>query len=88
MEQGAPRLVERSGDERLSVDNGSKARSSAEGRSDTSEPKKAGRDGERTKGSKNGGESGALGRALKTVYDNTLREDVPQDFLDLLGKLS
>ena len=28
-----------------------------------------------------------LGRALKTVYDDTLREDVPQDFLDLLGKL-
>jgi hypothetical protein len=30
---------------------------------------------------------GGLGRALKTVYDDTLREDVPQDFLDLLGKL-
>lgn len=29
-----------------------------------------------------------LGRALKTVYDDTLREDVPKDFLDLLGKLS
>ena len=31
---------------------------------------------------------GELGRALKTVYDDTLREDVPKDFLDLLGKLS
>ncbi len=30
---------------------------------------------------------GSLGRALKTVYDDTLRVDVPQDFLDLLGKL-
>ena len=30
---------------------------------------------------------GDLGRALRTVYDDTLREDVPDDFLDLLGKL-
>jgi len=29
-----------------------------------------------------------LGKALRSVYDNTLREDVPGDFLDLLGKLS
>lgn len=29
-----------------------------------------------------------LGRALRTVYDETVREDVPDDFLDLLGKLS
>ena len=28
-----------------------------------------------------------IGRALRTVYDDTLREDVPKDFLDLLGKL-
>jgi hypothetical protein len=31
--------------------------------------------------------SGDLGRALKSVYDSTLAEDVPDDFLDLLGKL-
>lgn len=31
---------------------------------------------------------GAVGRALRTVYDDTLREEVPNDFLDLLGKLS
>lgn len=30
---------------------------------------------------------GDLGRALKSVYDSTLAEDVPTDFLDLLGKL-
>jgi len=30
---------------------------------------------------------GAVGRALKTVYDDTLREEVPDDFMDLLGKL-
>lgn len=28
-----------------------------------------------------------VGRALKTVYDDTLREDVPADFLDLLDRL-
>ncbi|HET9811814.1 MAG TPA: NepR family anti-sigma factor [Sphingomicrobium sp.] len=29
-----------------------------------------------------------IGRALRSVYDETLREHVPDDFLDLLGKLS
>lgn len=29
-----------------------------------------------------------VGRALRSAYDETLREDVPDDFLDLLGKLS
>ncbi len=31
--------------------------------------------------------SGTVGRALRSVYDETLREDVPSDFLDLLRKL-
>jgi hypothetical protein len=31
--------------------------------------------------------SNVVGRALRTVYDETLREDIPDDFLDLLGKL-
>ena len=31
---------------------------------------------------------GPVSRALRTVYDETLREDVPKDFLDLLGKLN
>jgi hypothetical protein len=31
--------------------------------------------------------SGDLGRALRTVYDDTLRESVPDDFMDLIGKL-
>jgi hypothetical protein len=30
---------------------------------------------------------GTVGRALRTVYDDMLREDVPPDFLDLLKKL-
>ncbi len=28
-----------------------------------------------------------VSRALRTVYDNTLREAVPDDFMDLLRKL-
>ena len=31
---------------------------------------------------------GDLGRALRSVYDDTLRETVPDEFLNLLGKLS
>lgn len=32
--------------------------------------------------------SSDLGRALRSVYDDTLRENVPDDFNDLLGRLS
>ena len=32
--------------------------------------------------------SSDLGRALRTVYDDTLRESVPDDFMDLLRKLT
>ena len=32
--------------------------------------------------------AGDLGRALRTVYDDTLREPVPDDFAQLLGKLN
>jgi hypothetical protein len=31
--------------------------------------------------------AGTVGRALRTVYDDMLREEVPRDFLDLLRKL-
>jgi hypothetical protein len=30
---------------------------------------------------------GSVGRALRTAYDDMLREEVPRDFLDLLRKL-
>lgn len=40
------------------------------------------------KGDGAGPRAGDVGRALRTVYDHTLREEVPKDFLDLLGKLS
>ncbi|MEO6359207.1 MAG: NepR family anti-sigma factor [Sphingomicrobium sp.] len=29
-----------------------------------------------------------VGRALRSVYDDTVREAVPDDFMDLLGKLN
>jgi len=32
--------------------------------------------------------SGSVARALRSVYDDMLREEVPNDFLDLLGKLN
>lgn len=33
------------------------------------------------------GRGGNWGRVLRTAYDDALREPVPDDFLDLLGKL-
>lgn len=30
---------------------------------------------------------GDVGKALRSVYDRALNEDIPTDFLDLLGKL-
>jgi hypothetical protein len=42
-----------------------------------------------TKGAKRRGPAADdVGKALRSAYDETLREDVPDDFLDLLGKLS
>lgn len=52
---------------------------------------KRGKSGDGKAGDKRGGRAGRandVGRALRSVYDETLREDVPDDFLDLLGKLS
>ena len=62
----------------MSADNSSDAL-----RSDTEQPGKPPSNKDR-----NGDQVPAdVGRALKTVYDDTLREDVPADFLDLLDKL-
>ena len=45
--------------------------------------------GKGTKGTKRRGQAADdVGKALRSAYDETLREDVPDDFLDLLGKLS
>lgn len=32
-------------------------------------------------------DKGVVGRALRTVYDDTLREDIPEDFAALLDQL-
>ena len=32
--------------------------------------------------------AGDIGRALRSIYDGTVREPVPDDFRDLLGKLN
>jgi len=64
----------RVGDERLS---GISKTSGSRGKTDNGslDPKKR-----RSKSSN-------VGRALRTAYDDMLRESVPKDFLDLLGKL-
>lgn len=60
-----------------------KKRSEMEGSGDSSRSRKS-QASDRT-GRKQ--RSGDLGRALRSVYDDTLREAVPDDFANLLGKL-
>jgi hypothetical protein len=60
-----------------------KKRSETEGANDSSRSKKSPASphaGRRQR-------SSDLGRALRSVYDDTLREAVPDDFANLLGKL-
>jgi hypothetical protein len=73
-------LYPRKGDERLS---GKDRGGSSGGAMDKAMHKKA---SEEKKGSKQ--RTSDIGRALRTIYDDTLRESVPDDFNDLLGKLS
>jgi hypothetical protein len=61
--------------------------------SDSDPPSGGGRDKRRSKRARKSPDAGRarageLGKALRSIYDTTLREDVPRDFLDLLGKLS
>jgi len=75
----------REGDERLSGSSRNDPRGGAGGRGKPSA--KRGREGGKSeRGAKSKGASD-LGRALRSVYDRTLREAVPPDFLDLLGRL-
>ena len=53
----------------------------------SSKAKGAAKDGPRDKGARKQ-RAADLGRALRSIYDDTLRETVPDDFNDLLGKLS
>lgn len=78
----------REGDDRLSA----KKTSDREGAGDSRHSKKSkspDRGGKAGGGGTGGGKgrSGDIGRALRSAYDDTLREAVPDDFLDLIGKL-
>lgn len=67
------------GDERLSAKKRSESDGAAHPRAATkTSPDKQGRKQRSTD----------LGRALRSIYDDTLRESVPDDFLNLIGKLS
>lgn len=68
------------GDERLSGNDKAEDR-----RTGAEEPDS---DGGKKRRRKSPAPSGEISKALRTVYDETLREDVPDDFMDLLGKLS
>jgi hypothetical protein len=74
------RLCPREGDERLSA----KKRGQTEGSQDNPRPQKPSPSERKARKQR----SGDLGRALRTIYDDTLREPVPDDFTDLIGKLS
>lgn len=65
------------GDERLSANK----RSESEGMASANRSKKPSDKSARKQ------RSGDLGRALRSIYDDTLRESVPDDFLKLIGKL-
>jgi hypothetical protein len=60
-----------------------KKRSETEGAQDRTRPQKTSASNKTARK-----RSGDLGRALRTIYDDTLREAVPDDFLDLIGKLN
>jgi hypothetical protein len=60
-----------------------KKRSETEGAGDSSRSKKSPTSPQSGRKQR----SSDLGRALRSVYDDTLRESVPDDLLNLLGKL-
>jgi hypothetical protein len=70
------------GDERLS----GRQQGESDQDKDSSKGGSAGKDAPREKGVRKQRAS-ELGRALRSIYDDTLRESVPDDFMDLLGKL-
>lgn len=72
------------GDERLSDVSGSDPRRASSSRDDRESKPKVDRSAKQPR-SKSPND---VGRALRSVYDQTLGEQVPDDFLDLLGKLT
>jgi hypothetical protein len=66
-----------------------KKRSETEGAGQSRRSKKFASSGSGgNRGGRGGGGKNEIGRALRTIYDDTLREPVPDDFADLIGKLS
>jgi hypothetical protein len=57
------------------------------GKTDGAEDSKASQSSSASEGKNRKQRSGDLGRALRTIYDDTLRESVPEDFLSLISKL-
>jgi hypothetical protein len=74
------RLGPREGDERLSARKRSESDEAAHGKR-PQKPQSPDKNPRKQR-------STDLGRALRTIYDDTLRESVPDDFLNLIGKLS
>lgn len=78
------------GDEELSARKGSETEGTGHsGRSKKSKaPDSSSGGGRGGPGGGRGGRATDIGRALRSAYDDTLREAVPDDFLNLIGKLS
>jgi hypothetical protein len=70
----------REGDEELSA----KKRSETEGAGHSRRSKKS----TPSEGKPGKHRTGDLGRALRSVYDDTLREAIPDEFINLIGKLT
>lgn len=76
------------GDEELSARKGSETERAAQSRH-SKKPASSGRSGSQQGRAGSGKHrSGEIGRALRSAYDDTLRETVPDEFINLLGKLS
>lgn len=79
----------RKGDEELSDGTGSDPRRATGRRDSKGVPKpKAAASGSPARSKTTPKSVNDVGKALRSVYDATLGERVPDDFLDLLGKLS
>jgi hypothetical protein len=81
---GARNFTPPKGDERLS---GSNQAEPGEGEHAGMDSGEAGKGGKVAAKKKPSGRPADVGRALRSVYDDTLREDIPSDLKDLLGRL-
>ncbi len=78
-------MVLREGDERLSVNHDGGDRKPED--EDADRPATGRKPAPRKDVTARKDKASPVGRALRTVYDDMLRESVPEDFLDLLNKL-